>query len=811
MAKPSKTSTEPATKGRLMVVDQAGRRTRFLRGMITHDLVRHGLSFDDAYAAAQWVRDALAGESEVSTVELWARMQAVVAERLDQSLPDRPLEVRARVKVVRGDQVHPFSRGLLARSMQAAGLDLGRAYELVAQVEQEMVERGIESLTGDELVVLAAETMASAVGEAAARRFRLVRSLDRLPRPTVVYVGGATGTGKSTFALELAPLLRIYRINATDTIRQVMRTIFSPQMMPALHGSSFEAPFDLVVDEPVSDEQIEAAFEEQARQVAVGVRAMVERAINEHVSVVIEGIHLVPPLVPFADLEGAVSQIPLMLGTRDAEAHRSRFLSRGGRGHRRAHRYLEHFHAIRLIHDLLLDRADAHDVPLIDTSREDEPARHAVQVVAEQLARQVPDIVPVDQPTTEPCLMLVIDGLADRPVRALGGRTPLEAASTPTLDRLAAEGCCGLADPVTPGFVPDTAAGTLALFGQSPQAMSRGPVEALGAGVSLRVGDLALRGNFASLDDSGNVTDRRAGRIRGEHAEELAAALDRLRLPGSLADDLEVLVAPATEHRLAIVLRGDGLSAEITGSDPGDGAPPGPPLVPAPNHANHPRAVWTAGALAVFEQEARRVLAGHKINKKRKRKGHAVANALLTRGAGHLHRLVPLERGGEKLDVVCVGGDRTVLGIASWLGARIVTQPGMTANLDTDIALKLKAAVRAMDKADLVVVHLKGADIAAHDQRPDLKVAFLEQVDRALADLVDRCKDRWRLAVAGDHATLSESGQHAADPLPVLLWGAGVAADEVEAYGERAAVAGRMGRFPLQLLVGRLVDRSASR
>ena len=149
---------------------------------------------------------------------------------------------------------------------------------------------------------------------------------------------------------------------------------------------------------------------------------------------------------------------------------------------------------------------------------------------------------------------------------------------TPNLDRLAQEGCSGLADPVAPGVVPDTAAGSLALFGQSPLALKRGPVEALGAGIELSPGDIALRANFATLEN-GLVVDRRAGRIR-EGAEELAKALDRLPLPGSLADDVELRVRPATEHRVALVLRGEGLSSAILGSDPGDGTPPGPPPIP---------------------------------------------------------------------------------------------------------------------------------------------------------------------------------------------------------------------------------------
>lgn len=812
MAKKTKTPPEPAGKGRLTVVSARGTRSRFLRGMVTHDLVQRGLSFDDAYAIAQAVRDAIADRDEVTTAEIRDRIVEQVETQLGRDLPERGrIRPPATIRVIRDGHPQPFSRGLLARSFQAAGIDLERAYGLVGGLEAELREAGIENLSSHDLMRRAADAMERLEGPDLARRYRLVRGVDSLPRPLVVYVGGGSGTGKSTLALELAPLLRIYRVNATDTIRQVMRMVFSKQMLPALHSSSFEAGKDLPGAEDIEDTEARmlAVFEEQATRVAVGVRAMVERALDEHLSVVLEGVHLLSPIIPFADLEGAAFQVPLVLTTRDREEHRSRFLNRARSGRRRAERYLENFGSIRRIHDLIAHRADIHGVPLIDTSGDDEPALYAVRLVADRLEHMHPHLGQADDAKNVPTLLLIIDGLADHPVRALGGRTPLEAASTPTLDRLAREGQCGVADPVAPGFVPDTAAGTLALFGQSPQAMKRGPVEALGAGFDLRVGDVALRGNLATLDDNGVVADRRAGRIR-EDTHVLARALDRLALPGTKAGDVEVRVAAGTEHRLAIVIRGDGISSAINGSDPGDGAPPGPPLPPSPLDPANDSAVWTAGVLAVFEQEARRVLAKHPVNKRRVEKGLPPANAVLTRGAGHIHRLITLEDAGMPLRLACVAGDRTILGLASWLGAETLTSKAMTANLDTDLEAKFETAATALERSDLVVVHVKGADIAAHDRRPDLKVTFLEAVDEALRELVEARKRPWRLAVAGDHATLSESGQHAADPLPVVVWGDGVEADEVAAYDERSAAAGVLGRFPLQLLVGRLFQRDGS-
>jgi len=480
-------------------------------------------------------------------------------------------------------------------------------------------------------------------------------------------------------------------------------------------------------------------------------------------------------------------------------------------GERSAARYLTAFDAIRAIHDHLLQLSEINDVPLLDTFVDDNGPVRAMRLIAGELERRVPALARAemeDPRPTAPTLLLAIDGLADRPVRALGGRTPLQAADTPNFDRLAREGQTGLADPIAPGVVPDTAAGTLALFGQSPQALKRGPVEAIGAGLKLRPDDIALRANLATADRGGNVIDRRAGRIR-EDAEELARALDYLPLPGDLGAAVEVRVKAGTEHRLAIVLRGRGLSPAITGSDPGDGAIPCPPLSPAPADPANESAVFTARVLAAFETAARKVLERHPINERRRAEDAPPANLLLTRGAGRAHRLIPPEEAGLPLRLACISGDRTVLGLAKILGARIISKPGMTANLDTDLRLKMRTAVKRLRDHDLVMLHVKGADIAAHDRRPELKAEFIERVDRELGRLLEEFREMpLRIAIASDHATRSESGQHGADPLPVLLWGSGVEADEVESFSEQAVASGELHRFPLQMLLGRLFELS---
>ena len=550
------------------------------------------------------------------------------------------------------------------------------------------------------------------------------------------------------------------------------------------------------------------AFEEQAVRVCVGVRAVVERAMAENMSVVLEGVHLMPPLVPFADLEGGVFQVMLMLSTVDEEIHRSRFLRRGGMSGRQAAHYLEHLDQIREIQEYLLLQAEHHDVPVLDTREWDFTVPHALRLVAGALEQAAPWIGETEgEPTWIPTLCLFIDGVADRPVRVLGDRTPLEAANIPTLDRLAREGACGLADPLELEGVPDTAAGALALFGQPPAALERGPVEALGVGLELEPTDIALRGNFAMLDDDGRIDDRRAGRIR-DGAAELAAALDGIKVEDGEGRPVEVSVRAATEHRLAIVLRG---RRTVVG-DPRQRSGRGrsarrPAAAPTEGRRRPGRASNRRGAAAVREPGRARCCAiipstrnGGSAGCRPPTSCSPAAPVDCTASAGS-------SPAGGPLLVSCISGDYTVLGVASAVGARLVSGQGITANLDTDLALKFRLAEQELaDGRDLVVLHLKGADIAGHDRRPDLKVDFLERIDRELEPFLAKHPTGLRIAVAADHATLSELGHHGADPVPVLLWGEGIERDSVQTFDESAAASGRLLRFPLRRFLERLAS-----
>jgi 2,3-bisphosphoglycerate-independent phosphoglycerate mutase len=277
-------------------------------------------------------------------------------------------------------------------------------------------------------------------------------------------------------------------------------------------------------------------------------------------------------------------------------------------------------------------------------------------------------------------IMLIIDGLGDRPLDEFGGMTPLEAAHTPCFDALASGGITGLMDPLSPGIRVGTDVGHLALFGYNPLKVywGRGPIEATGVGINLKPGDVALRCNFATVDGNLTVVDRRAGRIR--HTEPLAAALDKM----PLGNGINAMFKRATEHRAVLVLSGERLSAEITDSDPGHAIDSEPLQEVKPKRPGQPLAEKTACLVNKFVHQSYEILRDHEVNKERVKKGLLPANIVITRGAGMAVKMRSLT---ERFDIkgCCVTGESTVVGIAQMAGFKVLTNEKLTANIDTDL------------------------------------------------------------------------------------------------------------------------------
>jgi len=270
----------------------------------------------------------------------------------------------------------PYSRGLMARSLMAAGVAGHRSYALASRVGDELIERGMETIEIERLEALAVEVLGEEEGRESIRRLRRYQELRELDLPIMVFIGGATGTGKSTVATELAYRFGITRVTSTDFVRQTMRAFFSRAFMPAIHQSSFEAG-DVYPD---ADDPLEYGFLQQARNVNVGVNASSERALKEGWSLVLEGVHLVPGMVELPRPDLAVS-VFVVLSIEDEDEHIRHFRFRDEDSDRPESRYLERFADIRRLQELVVARAHRAGVPVIENEDADRAARTVADLV----------------------------------------------------------------------------------------------------------------------------------------------------------------------------------------------------------------------------------------------------------------------------------------------------------------------------------------------------------------------------------------------------------------------------------------------
>jgi 2-phosphoglycerate kinase len=274
-----------------------------------------------------------------------------------------------------GEHGLPYSRGLMARALVAVGIAPDRAYTLARRIGDDLAARGSEVVELERLDALAVETLGETDGLEAVRQLRRYQTLRELELPLVILVGGATGTGKSTVATEIAYRLGITRVTSTDFVRETMRAFFSREFMPSIHTSSFEA----AEAAPDADDPLAAGFLEQASQVLVGVRASIDRALREGWSMVLEGVHLVPGLLP--ELDERALATACVLTIEDETAHAQHFLTRETGTQRPTARYLDGFAEIRRLQRLIVERAEREGVPVIENENADEASRAVVELV----------------------------------------------------------------------------------------------------------------------------------------------------------------------------------------------------------------------------------------------------------------------------------------------------------------------------------------------------------------------------------------------------------------------------------------------
>ena len=381
------------SKFQLKVISNNNESWPFMRGILTHSLVQHGMEFNKAYRVAQQVKRSLSGKETIAKDELRTIVEDEIKVNLgheDLKKIKQPLDVSlATIKVVSEDSSAPFSKGLLARSLMAAGIPPNHTHQMAQEIQQKLYQDQILEITTKNLYKRTYRKILNESGEETAEFYKLATSINRMDRPMIIYIGGGIGTGKSSLATELASRLDISKVTGTDMIRQIMRTIFTEQMLPTLHSSSFDTVSE---DSPKNSNTIDTkeGFTAQAINVNVGVRAMVERAINENINMILEGVHLLPSLIHFEDLANKAYHIPVVISLSNAKSHRARFSTRQKRAfNRKSQRYEEHFERIRQIHDYCIETAGMYGVDIIENEDFDRSINLLVRMVITKLLQQI--------------------------------------------------------------------------------------------------------------------------------------------------------------------------------------------------------------------------------------------------------------------------------------------------------------------------------------------------------------------------------------------------------------------------------------
>ena len=377
--------------------------------------------------------------------------------------------------------------------------------------------------------------------------------------------------------------------------------------------------------------------------------------------------------------------------------------------------------------------------------------------LARQLAR------PADSKT----LLLVMDGLGGLP-HPESGRSELQSARTTNLDALAAQSDLGLTVPVGPGVTPGSGPGHLALFGYDPYTfdIGRGVLEAVGIDFPLGPSDVAARGNFCALASDGTITDRRAGRVATERAAELVARLREI----DVGAGVELFVKEVRDHRFVLVLRGEGLDARVSETDPQLVG-----VAPLRSESLHPAAGATAAAINRFAEGALPLLADA-----------APANGILLRGIAQVPQLPQLEEvwGVRPASATIYPMYR---GLAKLAGMTVLGKPASFAD-------QVSLLREHWDAYDYFFVHYKKTDAAGEDGDFEAKVSAIEEIDAQLPALLELQPDV--LMVGGDHSTPATMAAHSWHPVPFLLRSSRVRPMPEATFDESACAHGSLGTFP---------------
>ena len=366
----------------------------FMRGMLAHKLMQRGLSFDQAYQISKDARSYFQQQAEVTTESLMQSVDELIVARYGQEvlkkLNSELFPSGKQISVYRRNATAPFSKGLLTQSITSAGVKPEEAYQIAFYMETNLMKKGIFRISKKKLFEEVYRTILKKYSLKIAQLYKLASRIDELEKPLIIYIGGASGTGKSVMATFLAGRLGINKITGTDTIREIMRLVFKRDLLPSLHNSSIKAGIGMPKTLDKSNRLI-GGFCLQAQQVSVGVKAVVDRAVKEKTSMIIEGIHLLPYMQQILK-EGTkrAYHIPITLSLMNEKHHKDRFFERDKHNEfRKKDPYLRSFENIRIIHEFCASESEHYEIEVVDNEDFDETTNTLTQLIINTLQEQV--------------------------------------------------------------------------------------------------------------------------------------------------------------------------------------------------------------------------------------------------------------------------------------------------------------------------------------------------------------------------------------------------------------------------------------
>jgi len=411
---------------------------------------------------------------------------------------------------------------------------------------------------------------------------------------------------------------------------------------------------------------------------------------------------------------------------------------------------------------------------------------------------------------------VLLDGVGDLPHPDLDGKTPLDAASTPNMDRLAKNGVMGEVISVGKGIAPESDIAVFNMLGykfQESEYVGRGVIESIGVGIDFKDGDLALRGNFSTLDENGNIIDRRAGRhIEREDAQQISKEIEeKIRFSNPNAS---VIVSPTIGHRVVIRIRDDQvLSSQISNTDPAysrvdgmgvakdvDASMKIEKCVPLDEDDGSKN---TAKLVNEFTEQSLEIMKKSDVNKRRSEKNQKLLNSILVRDAGNKYPTAEPINDLYSMNFSCIVDMPVEIGISNVLKMKSYKAGGLT-----DYEEKAKVAAESMKEQNAIYVHLKGPDEFGHDGDALGKMKNIEEIDERFFGTLMNNIDSSKIAViiCADHSTPCIKKGHSDDPVPLLISGDMVKNDDSERYTEIYAKNGRIGLIQGAQVIKKSID-----